>query len=521
MRTSLLGLFVACLCAGESVVVLPAPNRLELYLDGARLAHSVPVPAGRSRVPLPPGIGDIVTVDGADAWVVENRIDSSEPPAMPLLLIELATIKAKLDREESILAGQEEAAERVAAEVGLRLGQRGVVPGDETTEWQAALDGMLSLRGGIATSRLAQAAAWRDLRERAAAEAAPGISYAAALGLDGGQPANDLGDPAANARRAWSIAVERSALSRTLVVERAAAGAVIVVTGRDDMRWEPRARLVVVKGSATLVRQAAVQVPAGLVLPTAPARLVGGGRAQPLAGAALVPRAVTAGDAPVAERRSVTTTTRAAGWAGEGATAAAREQSWELAALTLAAPGQNAVEVMAELQKGGVALAADEWVLAPDLAPVLVRRLSVRLDAQPLAAGTLELVVDGTVLGRRNLPATPSGALIHLAAGEDQRVFLAETKRWDEDPNRPVNRKREGGDYRLRNLSADKVSFACYLARPVSAAKGVTITTDPATTAGWKPAQPGILRWELTLKPGEELTVHNGWTVEAEGRIRL
>ena len=152
---------------------------------------------------------------------------------------------------------------------------------------------------------------------------------------------------------------------------------------------------------------------------------------------------------------------------------------------------------------------------------MLVRRLSVRLDAQPLAAGTLELVVDGTVLGRRNLPATPSGALIHLAAGEDQRVFLAETKRWDEDPNRPVNRKREGGDYRLRNLSADKVSFACYLARPVSAAKGVTITTDPATTAGWKPAQPGILRWELTLKPGEELTVHNGWTVEAEGRIRL
>jgi hypothetical protein len=160
-----------------------------------------------------------------------------------------------------------------------------------------------------------------------------------------------------------------------------------------------------------------------------------------------------------------------------------------VAALTLAASGQRAVEVMAELQKGPVELAADEWVFAP------------------------ELVVDGTVLGRRSLAATASGALIHLAAGEDQRVFLAEARRWNEDPNRPVNRKREGGDYRLRNLSAEAVSFACYLTQPISAAKGVTVTTDPATTAGWKSAQPGILHWELTL--------HHGWIAEAEGKIRL
>jgi len=176
---------------------------------------------------------------------------------------------------------------------------------------------------------------------------------------------------------------------------------------------------------------------------------------------------------------------------------------------------------MAEVQKGAVELTADEWVLAPDLAPVLVRRLSLRLDAQPLAAGTLELVVDGTVLGRRSLPATAPGSLIHLAAGEDQRVFLAESKRWEDDPNRPVNRKREGGDYRVRNLSADTVSFACYLTRPVSAAKGVSITTDAVTTAGWKQAQPGILRWSLTLKPGEQTILSNGWVIEAEGKIRL
>lgn len=521
MRPFVLALFAAGLCAGEAVVALPSPDRIELYLDGARLGHSVAVPAGRCRVPLPPAVGTLVQVDGADAWVVENRIDSGEAPAMPPQLVELAAAKAALERTEGIIAGQEAAAERIAGELALRLGERGVAPGDETAAWQSALDGMLALRASIIDGRLAQQAAWRDLRDRAAAEAAPGITYAAALGLDAGQPANDLGDPAANAARAWSIAVERAALSRTLVVERAKAGTVSVVTEREDVRWAPRARLVVAKGSATLVRQAAVQVPAGLVLPALPARLVGGTRAQPLAGAALVPRVVVAGDAPVAERRSVTTTSRAAGWAGGAAAAAAREQSWAVQALALAAPGQAAAEVMAEVQKGAVELTADEWVLAPDLAPVLVRRLSLRLDAQPLAAGMLELVVDGTVLGRRNLPATAPGSLIHLAAGEDQRVFLAESKRWDEDPNRPVNRKREGSDFRLRNLSGEAVSFACYLTRPVSAAKGVTIATDPATTPGSQQAQPGILRWSLSLKPGEELILRNGWVIEAEGRIRL
>ncbi|MBA3938875.1 MAG: hypothetical protein H0X38_15615, partial [Planctomycetes bacterium] len=157
----------------------------------------------------------------------------------------------------------------------------------------------------------------------------------------------------------------------------------------------------------------------------------------------------------------------------------------------------------------------------PDLAPVLVRRLSVRLDAQPLAAGLLELVVDGSVLGRRPLPARPPGTIVQLAAGEDQRVFVAATKRWDEDPNRPVNRKREGDEYRVRNLSGESVRFACYLTRPVSAAKGVTVTVDPVTTALWQEPQPGILRWDLVLKAGEELRLQRGWVVEAEGRIKL
>jgi hypothetical protein len=508
--------------AAEPVLVpLPAPARIELYLDGLRLDHAVPVGPGRTRIPLPATEGSLIGVDGADAWVVESRLDRAEPPPAPPLLRELAAGLADLVRSERLVAAQEEAATRIAAELGQRIGQRAVDHAGETAAWQDALDGLIALRARIDASRQELLASRRVLRERAAAEAAPGLTFAAVLGLDLSEQGLDFADGEPAAIRAWRAALASSALTRTLIIERALPGTVTVVTERSDAHWTPRARLLVAKGAATLVRQAVIQVPAGLVLAALPARLVGGTRAQPLIGAALVPRVVTAGSAPVAERRSVTTTSRAAGWSIAGNTVAAREQSWELKSLALSAPGERAAEVMAELQKGQVTLIADEWVLAPELAPLLVRRLSVRLDAQPLAAGMLELVVDGGVLGRRELPSTAAGTVLQLAAGEDQRVFLAEAKHWDEDPNRPVNRKRDGGDYRFRNLSGDTVRFACYLTRPVSAAKGVAVTIDPATTPGWQEAQAGIVRWELSLKPGEELLLRNGWVIEAEGKIRL
>ena len=526
---------------GAQIVPLSSPTRVELYLDGARLTHRLNVAAGRSRIRLAAHNYDrVLQVDGADTWVVENRIDSATPPLMPPLLIELATTYAALLQTDSLIAGQEFAAERVSAEVHLRLGQRGVLASDDLSTWQAALDGVLALRGRITSAQLAQAAAWRAFSERAATEAVPGtaanpgLSYAAVLDSEaplaarsdqanGGpkRSTNDAGDPAVNAQRAWNKAVERSAMHRTLVIERAIAGVITLVTERTDLRWAPQARLLVNNGSASLVRQAIVQVPAGLHLPTIPARLVGGLRAQPLTGAALTPREITAGKAPAAEQRSVTTSARAAGWVAEHAINSAREQTWEVPALTLVAPERQATDVIAELQKNAVTLTADEWVMAPAIAPILVRRLSIRLDAQPLAAGTFELVVDGTVLGRRTLPATAAGEVITLAAGEDQRVFLAETTRWLSESPPGTNHRRDGHDYRLRNLSADSLTFACYLTLPISAAKGVTVTPDPATTAGWKLTQPGIHRWELTLKPGAELTLHHGWTVDAEGKIRL
>ena len=111
--------------------------------------------------------------------------------------------------------------------------------------------------------------------------------------------------------------------------------------------------------------------------------------------------------------------------------------------------------------------------------------------------------------------------LLQLAAGEDHRVFVPETKAWDEDPNSPVNHKRTGATYRLRNLSRDAVTFSTYFTHPISSAKEVTITIDPITTPGWNELQPGILRWQMTLPPGQERDFQVGWVIDAAGQIRL
>ncbi len=504
-----------------AALTLPAPRSIELYLDGARLLQSVDVPAGRSRISLPPSAGTLIGVQGADTWVEEQRIESVDAPPAPPELMALTTLLASLLQRQELVDQDQDTCQRLAGELTARLNQRGLGQKWEIEAWQAALDGLLTMQGALNTQTLALAQERKAFQERSEHEALPGLTFAQVLGEDTLLGKNDLTDPADVARRLWEAATTRSSHARVLMVSRAQAGPVTVVSERVDLSWVPQSRLLVSRGRATFVRQAAIHVPAGMSLPAVAARMVGGPRAQTLAGARVLPRWVAAGNAPVADRRTVTVTEHAADWDQPAEPVASREQTWDLAALTLRAPAEHDAEAIAELQKNAVPVLADEWVLAPDIAPVLVRRLSVRMDAHPLVAGMLELVVDGTVLGREQLAATAPGSLLQLAGGEDQRVFVAETKPWEEDPNRPANHKRSGSTYRVRNLSHDPVRFTCYLTRPVSAAKEVTVAVDPATQPGWTEAQAGMLRWELTLPPGQELNLKLGWAIDAAGKIRL
>jgi hypothetical protein len=291
------------------------------------------------------------------------------------------------------------------------------------------------------------------------------------------------------------------------------------VLERQDISWRPAARVAINGAKAELIRQAVVRCPAELVLPPMPVRFEAAGLQRDLEGPAVIARVVDAQSAPVSTHRSVRTIARSDAWgaAPAPAGAAALDESWEVARLAI---DGTAGEAQVELDRGPLAIEADEWLLAPELASTLRRRVALRLDRRPFLGGGLELVVDGLVAAAQELPPEPAGGLLQVCAGTDERIFVADARPVQEDPDRPANRRNGGTVRRLRNLSQEPVRFACYLTRPVSEAAAISVALD-GTTAGWKEARPGVLRWELEIPPGEERVLTVAWTIEAAAGIRL
>ncbi len=94
------------------------------------------------------------------------------------------------------------------------------------------------------------------------------------------------------------------------------------------------------------------------------------------------------------------------------------------------------------------AIDADTLVIAPHHGLVAVRHLRVRLgDAHP--GGPFTVAEDGRVLARVDLPFTPAGAALDLAAGEDDRIHLAGGGPWPADPKDDRQRRRAGIDHVL------------------------------------------------------------------------
>lgn len=512
-------LLVGAAVAGEAI--LGQPQRLDLYQDGGRLLHRIDLPIGVSRFILPHDIGTVVQVDGADAWHEEHRRDTIAllplPAALPPMLEEanrLAARREAVDEREAL-------AIRLADDIRARLPLRALDVAPEDAVWQSSIDALARLQQDLMQERLALDEATRDLRDRADAQRVANLSLGQVLGLEDATTATRPRTLEQLTRR-WQALTEAVGNVRLLVVERRAVGAVTVLTERSDLGWQPQARLLVAGGKATLVRQARITVPDTVQLPAVAARLIAGGRSQPLTGVPLQLRRIEHDVAKVADRRSVQVTKRSADWQevedAEILDVGERVQSWTLARLAL--DGTTGAQVV-ELQSGAIDLLTDEWLLAPELRPVLARRLSLRLDARPLLGGPLDLVVDGSVLGRQTLATLAPATVLTLSGGEDQRIFVANRKNWDDDPNRPPNRKREGEQFTLRNLGDAPLRFTCYLTVPVSAAAELTRTVDPQTTAGWAEVHPGILRWTIDLKAGEERVLERGWVVEATGQVRL
>lgn len=507
------------LCGGLLAAdpVLGPPVRVEIALDGARLAFPVELPAGGGDVVLPRGAGLPVRIEGAEAWHLHEGTGRRSAPPLPEpaspLLAELTDLQLRLASHADRLAAADAAATAMLGHVA--------AAGAQPAAWQEPLDALLAERERLHGEAPILASAYAALHARATAIASEAIDLASVLALPVPGQEADLAAPPTLAElgRRWEAAAESTGERRVLHLARRAAGTATVVFERRDVSWRPAARVAVAGRTAELIRQAVITCPSDLVLPAVPVRFEAAGLQRDLEGPALTARVVDAQSAPVSTHRSVRTVVRADGWgaAPAPAGAAALEESWELARLAI---DGAAGEARVELDRGPLAIEADEWLLAPELASTLRRRLALRLERRPFLGGDLELVVDGLAAAAQELPAEPAGGLLQLCAGSDERIFVAATEPVQDDPDRPANRRRGGAARRVRNLSGETVRFACYLTRPVSEAAAISVALD-GSTPGWAEPRPGVLRWDLELKPGEERVLTAAWVLEAAAGIRL
>jgi len=162
-------------------------------------------------------------------------------------------------------------------------------------------------------------------------------------------------------------------------------------------------------------------------------------------------------------------------------------------------------------------LIADEWAMFPEDSTVALRRVSVRLGAQPLLPGTLEVIADGSPR-HTTAPAIPGGGVLTVCAALDETVLVSSTATWNVDPATNTDRhRRTGSDTWLLNSGPEPRTLVVYRSMPVSTSDELSVTRDPDTTPNATVIAPGLLRWTVTLPSGVPQRVGLGWVMQASG----
>ncbi len=192
---------------------------------------------------------------------------------------------------------------------------------------------------------------------------------------------------------------------------------------------------------------------------------------------------------------------------------AMRLQTWSLGHVQLSA---DTATIATDADTATLPVVGDEWALIPEISPLVLRHLSVRLDDKPLLGGQVSLVVDGALIANEYLPAASPGLVLHLRAGEDDHAYVDTDVAWDVDPSAQTpTHQRIGRDRWIWNLGDKPRQLTVYLAMPVSHSKEVSVTLDPASTPDATTVEPGVLRWTITLAPGAATRLGLGWQLDA------
>lgn len=546
MRALLPLLLASALAGAEPALV---PQALVVHRDGARLHCTVAVPAGTTTVAIPWRRAGAISARGA-AWSLADEpvpAAAAERPGDDLRRLVLE--RNLLAVEEQTLTGRRAAHARSGERIRTGLTAAAAQTGLDPAPWQRSLDAWLAERDALDAATAKLDAQRASLRERAVALAPDAgdwlrVDRREALGYD-------------EAERAVA-GVPRPASTRRVLRLATSAPATVAVEIEMPVLWSPSAVLTMAGPEARLVRVATLTKPDDLDLGTLPVTVTTTPLAPVLQGGD-APRIRVAGQPiPTPDRRRVVTGATASQWSeapvSAGVTipvpdsvaalapAAARAPAaappaaptgpepllpdpdapalaWDLGPLALAA-GETAVA--AQRPPAPVTVVADEWALVPEIAPVAIRRLQIRLDDQPLLGGVLALLVDGAPAGSGEVDSQPAGALLALRAGEDAAVFAAPAVAWSVAPSeQTARRQRQGSTIAVHNLGEAPRTVALYRTMPVSRSAELKITPAAGTSEGSTAVEPGVLRWTLTLAPGTRQEIGLGWVLEASGNVTL
>lgn len=541
---------------------LGEPVRVDLHPDGARILREAALPAGAHRLALPVGMGDDLAVDGALAWNIQHEPGppTQLPAALTALLPRRNVLAARLLAHALLTRHATVTLERLRT----RLSAQADAPAKDVPLWGAAVEAYMTGQAALDAEQVAMARERTDLLT-VAADAAGSRETALAvldLGPTGVQAVLDADSLAAT----WTRTVGGGAPQRQLHVTLDRPGTVVISEARVDLHWTPAATALVKDRTVRLVRHARIDKPVALdlgrpvlrvttrLLPAdvKPQQIEAIGLAADevgrrsgkqssessssgswgiVAAARAVPADVSdkvvaadGGISAIAATMSLPPTepakppappTPAAAWDASGLPPLA----WDLPAQAL---GTGVGTLAVDLASMPLTVLQDEWALFPEVAPVPLRRVTVRLDAQPLPPGRLALWVDGVYRTESWLPRQDAGGELTLRAGDDQTLYVGTLSSWQVDPaEQTTTRQRQGSDRWLYSSAAAPRTVRVYLTRPLSRAQELAVAIDPATTPAWREVQPGLLAWDLTVGPGQPTRLGLGWLLSASGGLTL
>jgi hypothetical protein len=535
-------LLFALATAAAVEIDLPAPERLTAHPDGARLAWRVDLPAGMHRVRLPPRLpGEPVVIGGATSWQRTQVAGPplGEPPAG------LAGLRQRRDRLAGLLqtiADRRQLAERWRLEWLERTPGATVTPA-----WQAALDDHLTRVERIDVEA-AQAGSERSaLIQEIAILTADAEGAESLLGLGGQDLRSFPVWPEESLRLRW--AGRPTPGVAVLEVTMSEAAALRIVADSRGGGWTASTSATLDGSIMHLVRHAVLRKPAAEDWGKPQVRITTAPLIRPLSAPA--PRRIAVAEDEAVSRRKTVEKSSSVGWgtvarSAPAATASSPALSDANPSPAAPPPAQvppaevaddrdpfaadlpavalpvGAAQVTVALPASELRVLADEWMLAPQLSPIAVRRVSLRLDGAPVPGGPVSIADGAGGLRSGVLPDLPSGATCDLVVAEDDSVFVGETSTWQIDPATQTEKaQRHGADRWIWNTGQAARRLRVYLTTPVSRAREISVGLDAATSPGYSVIQPGVLRWEVDFSPLTPTRIGLGWTLQASGGAKL